>query len=76
MCGAVSKAPPHPPILLDFGLTKTLRPAMKVALAKQLLAAAEVRPQLLHGLLISVGSPGKETMLNARKMNGRACSLM
>ncbi|GAQ87218.1 ABC1 family protein [Klebsormidium nitens] len=38
----VSKVPPHAPILLDFGLTKTLRPAMKVALAKQLLAAAEM----------------------------------
>lgn len=38
----VSKAPPHRPILLDFGLTKKLSPALKQALAKMFLASAEV----------------------------------
>ncbi|KAL3613836.1 hypothetical protein CASFOL_041910 [Castilleja foliolosa] len=37
----VSKAPPHRPILLDFGLTKWLSPDMKQALAKMFLASAE-----------------------------------
>lgn len=39
----VSKEAPHRPILLDFGLTKKLSSAMKQALAKMLLASAEVR---------------------------------
>lgn len=38
----VSKAPPHLPILLDFGLTKKLSPTLKQALAKMFLASAEV----------------------------------
>ncbi|KAL7159655.1 hypothetical protein ABFS83_01G042700 [Erythranthe nasuta] len=37
----VSKAPPHHPILLDFGLTKGLSPSLKQALAKMFLASAE-----------------------------------
>ncbi|KAH6783584.1 ABC1 family protein [Perilla frutescens var. hirtella] len=37
----VSKAPPHRPILLDFGLTKRLSSSMKQALAKMFLASAE-----------------------------------
>uniref|UniRef100_A0A803LYT6 ABC1 atypical kinase-like domain-containing protein n=2 Tax=Chenopodium quinoa TaxID=63459 RepID=A0A803LYT6_CHEQI len=37
----VSKAYPHRPILLDFGLTKSLPETTKQALAKMLLAAAE-----------------------------------
>ncbi|CAA0814948.1 ABC1 family protein [Striga hermonthica] len=37
----VSKAPPHRPILLDFGLTKGLSSSMKQALAKMFLASAE-----------------------------------
>ncbi|XP_011082268.1 uncharacterized protein LOC105165093 [Sesamum indicum] len=37
----VSKAPPHRPILLDFGLTKKLSFPMKQALAKMFLASAE-----------------------------------
>ncbi|KAK6137173.1 hypothetical protein DH2020_029081 [Rehmannia glutinosa] len=37
----VSKAPPHRPILLDFGLTKGLSSSMKHALAKMFLASAE-----------------------------------
>ncbi|XP_051151478.1 uncharacterized protein LOC127265629 isoform X2 [Andrographis paniculata] len=37
----VSKAPPHRPILLDFGLTKELSSSMKHALAKMFLASAE-----------------------------------
>jgi aarF domain-containing kinase len=38
----VSKVPPHCPILLDFGLTKSISSSMKQALAKMLLACAEV----------------------------------
>ena len=38
----VSVEPPHRPVLLDFGLTKELRPHVQLALAKMLLAAAEV----------------------------------
>ncbi len=38
----VSKEPPFKPILLDFGLTKTLSFSKKQALAKMLLACAEV----------------------------------
>lgn len=38
----VSKVPPFRPILLDFGLTKTLTFTKKQALAKMLLACAEV----------------------------------
>ena len=38
----VSKEPPFRPILLDFGLTKTLTFTKKQALAKMLLACAEV----------------------------------
>lgn len=38
----VSKVPPFKPILLDFGLTKTLTFTKKQALAKMLLACAEV----------------------------------
>ncbi|KAL6501852.1 hypothetical protein OROGR_026985 [Orobanche gracilis] len=37
----VSKAPPHRPILLDFGLTKGLSSSTKKALAKMFLASAE-----------------------------------
>ncbi|KAI5673036.1 hypothetical protein M9H77_13400 [Catharanthus roseus] len=37
----VSKEPPHRPILLDFGLTKSLSSSMKQALAKMFLASAE-----------------------------------
>ncbi|KAJ4958436.1 hypothetical protein NE237_025547 [Protea cynaroides] len=37
----VSKEPPHRPILLDFGLTKSLSSTMKHALAKMFLASAE-----------------------------------
>ncbi|KAL1532327.1 hypothetical protein AAHA92_32351 [Salvia divinorum] len=37
----VSKAPPHRPILLDFGLTKRLSSPLKQALAKMFLASAE-----------------------------------
>ncbi|XP_052170060.1 uncharacterized protein LOC127786603 [Diospyros lotus] len=37
----VNKEPPHRPILLDFGLTKSLSSPMKQALAKMFLAAAE-----------------------------------
>ncbi|KAK8954633.1 hypothetical protein KSP39_PZI002500 [Platanthera zijinensis] len=37
----VSKIPPHRPILLDFGLTKSLSSSMKQALAKMFLACAE-----------------------------------
>lgn len=37
----VSRDAPHRPILLDFGLTKELRPTVQLALAKMLLAAAE-----------------------------------
>ncbi|XP_010263230.1 PREDICTED: uncharacterized protein LOC104601555 isoform X2 [Nelumbo nucifera] len=37
----VSKDPPHRPILLDFGLTKSISSSMKLALAKMFLAAAE-----------------------------------
>ncbi|GAB2276038.1 hypothetical protein Dimus_010780 [Dionaea muscipula] len=37
----VSKQPPHRPILLDFGLTKSLPSSTKQALAKMLLASAE-----------------------------------
>ncbi|GAB2222960.1 hypothetical protein Droror1_Dr00017092 [Drosera rotundifolia] len=37
----VSKKPPHRPILLDFGLTKSLPNSTKQALAKMLLASAE-----------------------------------
>ncbi|GMH06925.1 hypothetical protein Nepgr_008765 [Nepenthes gracilis] len=37
----VSKDPPHRPILLDFGLTKSLPSSTKQALAKMLLASAE-----------------------------------
>lgn len=37
----VSKKPPHHPILLDFGLTKSLSSSMKQALAKMFLACAE-----------------------------------
>ncbi|XP_042498174.1 uncharacterized protein LOC122076742 [Macadamia integrifolia] len=37
----VSKEPPHRPILLDFGLTKSLSSSMKHALAKMFLASAE-----------------------------------
>ncbi|XP_074587630.1 protein ACTIVITY OF BC1 COMPLEX KINASE 8, chloroplastic-like [Curcuma longa] len=38
----VSKEHPHRPILLDFGLTKSISSSMKQALAKMLLACAEV----------------------------------
>lgn len=38
----VSKEAPHRPILLDFGLTKSLSFPMKQALAKMFLASAEV----------------------------------
>lgn len=38
----VSKEPPYRPILLDFGLTKSLSSSMKQALAKMFLASAEV----------------------------------
>ncbi|XP_073014376.1 uncharacterized protein [Typha latifolia] len=37
----VSKEPPHRPILLDFGLTKSVSNSMKQALAKMFLACAE-----------------------------------
>ncbi|KAA8526138.1 hypothetical protein F0562_007762 [Nyssa sinensis] len=37
----VSKEPPHRPILLDFGLTKLLSSAMKLALAQMFLASIE-----------------------------------
>ncbi|PKA51417.1 putative aarF domain-containing protein kinase [Apostasia shenzhenica] len=37
----VSKEPPHRPVLLDFGLTKSLSSSMKQALAKMFLACAE-----------------------------------
>ncbi|OVA19218.1 Beta-lactamase-related [Macleaya cordata] len=37
----VSKEPPHRPILLDFGLTKSVSTSMKQALAKMFLACAE-----------------------------------
>lgn len=37
----VSKEPPHRPILLDFGLTKSLSSSMRRALAKMFLASAE-----------------------------------
>ncbi|XP_074564879.1 uncharacterized protein LOC141821355 [Curcuma longa] len=37
----VSKEPPHHPILLDFGLTKSISSSMKQALAKLFLACAE-----------------------------------
>uniref|UniRef100_A0A1D1XV04 Putative aarF domain-containing protein kinase 1 n=2 Tax=Anthurium amnicola TaxID=1678845 RepID=A0A1D1XV04_9ARAE len=37
----VSKEPPHHPILLDFGLTKSISSSMKQALAKMFLASAE-----------------------------------
>ncbi|XP_074587088.1 uncharacterized protein LOC141842978 isoform X2 [Curcuma longa] len=37
----VSKEPPHRPILLDFGLTKSISRSMKQALAKMFLACAE-----------------------------------
>ncbi|XP_020691817.1 uncharacterized protein LOC110106301 [Dendrobium catenatum] len=37
----VSKEPPNSPILLDFGLTKSLSSSMKQALAKMFLACAE-----------------------------------
>lgn len=37
----VSKEPPHRPILLDFGLTKSISSTMKQALAKMFLACAE-----------------------------------
>lgn len=37
----VSKEPPHRPVLLDFGLTKSLSSSMKQALAKLFLASAE-----------------------------------
>ncbi|KAJ1698222.1 hypothetical protein LUZ63_006734 [Rhynchospora breviuscula] len=37
----VSKVPPHYPILLDFGLTKSISSSMKQALAKMFLASAE-----------------------------------
>ncbi|CAI5502554.1 unnamed protein product [Closterium sp. Naga37s-1] len=37
----VSDEPPHLPVLLDFGLTKAVDHAKRVALAKMLLAAAE-----------------------------------
>ncbi|KAL3498205.1 hypothetical protein ACH5RR_040937 [Cinchona calisaya] len=37
----VSKEPPHRPILLDFGLTKSLSSSMKQALAKMFLASVE-----------------------------------
>lgn len=38
----VSKEPPHRPILLDFGLTKSLSSPIKRALAKMFLASVEV----------------------------------
>ena len=38
----MSKEFPHRPVLLDFGLTKSLPIATKQALAKMLLASAEV----------------------------------
>ncbi|KAG6485207.1 hypothetical protein ZIOFF_053740 [Zingiber officinale] len=38
----VSREPPHRPILLDFGLTKSISSSMKQALAKMFLACAEV----------------------------------
>ncbi|XP_077238547.1 ABC1 family protein [Tasmannia lanceolata] len=37
----VSKDPPHRPVLLDFGLTKSISSSMKQALAKMFLACAE-----------------------------------
>ncbi|XP_074574391.1 uncharacterized protein LOC141830842 [Curcuma longa] len=37
----VSREPPHRPILLDFGLTKSISSSMKQALAKMFLACAE-----------------------------------
>ncbi|KAF8772162.1 hypothetical protein HU200_006161 [Digitaria exilis] len=37
----VSKAPPHKPILLDFGLTKRISNTMRQALAKMFLSCAE-----------------------------------
>ncbi|GAA0186262.1 ATP-binding cassette [Lithospermum erythrorhizon] len=37
----VSKDPPHQPILLDFGLTKSLSSSMKNSIAKMFLASAE-----------------------------------
>lgn len=37
----VSKEPPHRPILLDFGLTKSLSSSVKQAVAKMFLASAE-----------------------------------
>lgn len=37
----VSKEPPHRPILLDFGLTKSLSSSIKQAVAKMFLASAE-----------------------------------
>ena len=45
----VSVEPPHRPVLLDFGLTKELRPHVQLALAKMLLAAAEVSPRGMGG---------------------------
>ena len=39
----VCRSPPHHPALLDFGLTKELPREMQRALAKMLLATAEVR---------------------------------
>lgn len=44
----VSKEPPNSPILLDFGLTKSLSSSMKQALAKMFLACAEVRIATFH----------------------------
>lgn len=38
----MSKEAPHRPILLDFGLTKSLSSSMKQSLAKMFLACAEV----------------------------------
>ena len=38
----MSKEPPHRPILLDFGLTKSISGPMKQALAKMFLASVEV----------------------------------
>lgn len=48
----VSKAPPHLPILLDFGLTNRLSSSLKQALAKMFLASAEVSNRSL--LLFSI----------------------
>jgi aarF domain-containing kinase len=47
----VSKEPPFKPILLDFGLTKTLSFSKKQALAKMLLACAEVSGLIFLNLL-------------------------